>query len=166
MTISFDEVFERTLGHEGGYVNNPNDKGGETIWGITASTARANGYNGSMKDMSIEQAKSIYRVAFWQRIQADQYPSELSYQLFDAAVNHGTGNAIRMLQRAVCVADDGIIGLMTINAIKAKPLNDVLALFNAERLDFYTKLSTFGVFGKGWVRRVAQNLRYGATDTV
>ena len=166
MNLTFDDVFNRTLGHEGGYVNNPLDKGGETIWGITLNTARANGYKDAMKNMSRDQAKSIYLKAFWQRIQADNYPTELSYQLFDAAVNHGIGNAVRMLQRAVCVADDGIIGQATINAIKAKPLNDVLVRFNAERLEFYTKLSTFPTFGKGWVCRVAQNLRYVASDTV
>ena len=64
MSITFDEVFERTIGHEGGYVNNPKDPGGETNWGITIKTARENGYTGSMKSMSRLQAKEIYRVAF------------------------------------------------------------------------------------------------------
>jgi len=67
MSITFDEVFERTIGHEGGYVNNPKDPGGETNWGITIKTARDNGYTGSMKSMSRLQAKEIYRVAFWNR---------------------------------------------------------------------------------------------------
>ncbi|MNY54464.1 putative Peptidoglycan domain protein [compost metagenome] len=84
--------------------------------------------------------------------------------MFDAAVNHGIGNAVRFLQRAVGVADDGSVGKVTLDAIKALPVTDALARFNAEHLDFYTKLTTFDTFGKGWVRRVADNLRYVAED--
>ncbi|WP_151749401.1 glycoside hydrolase family 108 protein [Acinetobacter seifertii] len=165
MSITFDEVFERTIGHEGGYVNNPKDPGGETNWGITIKTARENGYTGSMKSMSRLQAKEIYRVAFWNRTKCDQYTGAISYQIFDAAVNHGIGNAIRMLQRAVGVLDDGAVGNETLGAIKKMTLDDVLILFIAERLEFYTKLSTFNSFGRGWARRVVGNLRYAAGDT-
>ncbi|OTG87682.1 hypothetical protein B9T31_04075 [Acinetobacter sp. ANC 4558] len=165
MSLSFEEVFERLIGHEGGYVNHPKDPGGETNWGITLGTARANGYLGSMRSMSRNQAKEIYRSAYWDRAKCSQYDAAIGYQMFDAAVNHGIGNAIRMLQRAVSVADDGKIGSLTLNAIKAKTVDDVLVLFNAERLEFYTKLNTFPTFGRGWTRRVAGNLRYAAGDT-
>ena len=87
------------------------------------------------------------------------------FQLFDAAINHGIGNAIRMLQRAVGVADDGVVGKITLGAINEKTLDDVLVLFNAERLEFYSKLKTFDTFGRGWSRRVVSNLRYAAGDT-
>jgi len=165
MPLSFDEVFERTIGHEGGYVNNPKDPGGETIWGITIATARANGYASAMRYMKRDQAKEIYRKAYWERAKCAQYNSAIGFQMFDAAVNHGIGNAIRILQRAVGVADDGSVGKMTLGAINEKSLDDVLVLFNAERLDFYTKLKTFPEFGRGWTRRVASNLRYAAGDT-
>ena len=165
MSITFDEVFERVIGHEGGYVNNPKDPGGETNWGITKTTAQANGYLGAMKSMTKSQAKEIYRKAFWERAKCSQYNSAIGFQLFDAAVNHGIGNAIRMLQRAVGVADDGIVGQMTLGAINQKPLDDVLVLFNAQRLEFYAKLSTFPTFGRGWIRRVAGNLKFAAGDT-
>lgn len=164
MSITFDEVFERVIGHEGGYVNNPKDPGGETNWGVTKRTAQANGYHGAMKSMTKNQAKEIYRKAFWERAKCTQYNSAIGFQLFDAAVNHGIGNAIRMLQRAVGVADDGIVGQMTLGAINQKTLDDVLVLFNAQRLEFYTKLSKFPTFGRGWVRRVAGNLKYVAED--
>ncbi len=85
--------------------------------------------------------------------------------MFDAAVNHGIGNAIRFLQRAVGVADDGVVGKITLGAINEKTLDDVLVLFNAERLEFYSKLKTFDTFGRGWSRRVVSNLRYAAGDT-
>ncbi|QEY26000.1 hypothetical protein D0T92_05270 [Neisseria zalophi] len=70
------------------------------------------------------------------------------YQFFDTCINHGSGNAARMLQRAVGVADDGIIGNLSLAAIKAMPENDVLLRFNVQRLIFYTQLSTFSTFGR------------------
>lgn len=163
--LSFDQIFERVMGHEGGYVNNPKDPGGETNWGVTIGTARANGYHGAMRSMTRLQAKEIYRKAFWERAHCAQYHSAIGFQVFDAAINHGIGNAIRMLQRAVGTADDGKVGKETLGAINLKSLDDVLVLFNAERLEFYTKLKTFDTFGRGWSRRVVSNLRYVAGDT-
>lgn len=164
MSLTFIQIFNRLIGHEGGYVNDPRDPGGETNWGITKRTAQANGYQGSMRAMTREQAYKIYYSAFWLRYQCDKMPDAVAFQFFDAAVNHGLGNASRMLQRAVNVADDGIIGNMTIAAIKKMAISDVIMRLNAERLEFYCKLSTFATFGKGWVRRVEGNLKYGAID--
>lgn len=164
MSLNFSKIFNRLIGHEGGYVNDPRDPGGETNWGITKRTAQANGYQGSMRAMTREQAYKIYYSAFWLRYQCDKMPEAVAYQFFDAAVNHGLGNASRMLQRAVGVVDDGVIGNMTIAAIKKMAISDVIMRLNAERLEFYCKLSTFTTFGKGWVRRVAGNLKYGAID--
>lgn len=163
-TLTFLDIFNRLIGHEGGYVNDPRDPGGETNWGITKRTAQANGYQGSMRAMTRDQAFKIYYSAFWLRYQCDKMPAPVAFQFFDAAVNHGLGNASRMLQRAVNVADDGIIGNMTIAAIKKMAISDVIMRLNAERLEFYCKLGTFVTFGKGWVRRVASNLKYGAID--
>ncbi|GAA0532500.1 glycoside hydrolase family 108 protein [Pigmentiphaga daeguensis] len=162
--MTFDQAFERLIGHEGGYTNHPDDPGGETNWGITLRAAREAGYTGDMRSLTREQAKEIYRVAYWGRARADQYDGAIAFQVFDAAVNHGIGNAIRFLQRAAGVADDGAVGPMTLGAIKAMPVTDVLARFNAERLEFYTKLSTWPTFGKGWARRIVGNLRYAAED--
>ena len=164
MSLNFTQILNRLIGHEGGYVNAPRDPGGETNWGITKRTAQANGYQGSMRAMTREQAYKIYYSAFWLRYQCDKMPEAVAYQFFDAAVNHGLGNASRMLQRAVGVVDDGVIGNMTIAAIKKMAISDVIMRLNAERLEFYCKLSTFTTFGKGWVRRVAGNLKYGAID--
>lgn len=164
MSLSFKQIFDRLIGHEGGYVDDPRDPGGETNWGVTKRTAQANGYTGAMKTMTRQQAYEIYRRAFWLRYNCEQMLDAVAYQFFDAAVNHGFGNASRMLQRAVNVADDGIIGNMTIAAIKKMAISDVIMRLNAERLEFYCKLGTFATFGKGWVRRVAGNLKYGAID--
>ena len=90
MSTKFNQFIERVLSHEGGYVNHPKDPGGETNWGITKRTAQANGYNGSMRAMTREQAIGIYRQAFWERYHADQMPEAVAFQFFDACVNHGT----------------------------------------------------------------------------
>lgn len=162
--MDFNSAFDRVIGHEGGYVNNPKDPGGETNYGITLNVARSEGYTGNMRDLTREQAKEIYRKAYWGKIKADQYPAAIAYQVFDTAVNHGVSQAIKFLQRAVGVLDDANLGPVSIAAIKSMPVSDVLSRFNAERLDFYTNLSTWSSFGKGWVRRVAVNLKYAAED--
>lgn len=117
-----------------------------------------------MKTMTRQQAYEIYYRAFWLRYNCEQMPDAVAYQFFDAAVNHGFGNASRMLQRAVGVLDDGIIGKYSLEAINRNPISDTLMVLNGERLNFYTRLKNFDRYGKGWVNRVAQNLRYGAQD--
>jgi len=163
--VNFDQAFERLIGHEGGFVDHPSDPGGATNWGITERTAREYGYTGAMRALPREVAKGIYRRGYWGRAGANDYDPAIGFQVFDIAVNHGIGNAIRMLQRAVGVADDGVVGPVTIKAVKAMSVTDVLLRLNAERLEFYAKLTTWGDFGRGWARRVAGNLRYASEDT-
>lgn len=165
MFNKFNKFINRILAHEGGYSNHPADKGGETNWGITAKTAKANGYAGDMRILSREQAIEIYRKAFWERYRCEELPESLAFQFLDACINHGYGNAARMLQRAVGVADDGVVGNITLAAVARFSEQDLICLFNAERIRFFTKLSTFNTFGRGWMNRVAQNLRFGADDT-
>lgn len=157
----FDLAFERLIGHEGGYVNDPQDPGGETNWGISKR---------SYPDLDIaaltrEDARGIYRRDFWEAMKMDEVDGAIAFQVFDAAVNHGIQTAVRMLQRAVGVADDGWVGPRTVTAVNSMSAPDVISLFIAERLDFWTKLSTWDRFGRGWVRRAANNLRYAAQDS-
>ncbi|WP_434353006.1 glycoside hydrolase family 108 protein [Psychrobacter sp. HD31] len=160
----FQKIFDRVISHEGGYVNHPKDPGGETNWGVTKRTARANGYRGSMRRMTRKDAFGIYYRAFWLRYGCDKMDDLLAFQFFDACVNHGFGNAARMLQRALGVADDGIFGKVTMGKLNSSN-NIVLAIkFIAERQEFYTRLRTFSTFGKGWIRRNTNNLEYLADD--
>ena len=159
---SFDHAFDLLIGNEGGYVNNPKDPGGETNWGITRAVAVDNGYSGSMKIMPKETAKQIYRKMYWDKLQCDQLPFVVAFQLFDAGVNHGNTQAAKFLQRALSVADDGVIGAKTIAAVSKLKDLQIVMLFNAERIEFYAALKTFSTFGKGWVRRVASNLKLAA----
>jgi lysozyme family protein len=157
----FDQFIERVLGHEGGYVNDPRDPGGETNWGI----AKRSYPFLDIRTLSRPAAIEIYRRDFWQAIGADKFHPAIGFQLLDAAVNHGPGAAARWLQRAVGVADDGMVGPVTRKAVQAADPADVVARLLAERLDFYTRLSTWPVYGRGWARRLAGNLRFAAADT-
>jgi len=159
---NFDKAFDLLIGNEGGYVNNPADTGGETNWGITRAVAVDNGYTGSMKLMTKETAKQIYKKMYWDKLQCDQLGFVVAFQLFDAGVNHGNSQAVKFLQRAISVVDDGVIGAKTIAATNSLDDLQIVMLFNAERIEFYSSLKTFSTFGKGWVRRVASNLKLAA----
>lgn len=158
--MSFETAVNRVLENEGGYVWNISDPGGETKWGISKRQYP----NLNIKELTKEDAKKIYKQDFWDRIDGDELPEDVAFQVFDAAVNHGIGNAIRMLQRAIGVVDDGHFGPLSHAGVRRLAHVDLVLLFNAERLNFYTKLSTWPSFGKGWVNRVADNLRYAAED--
>lgn len=159
--MNFHQAFDRLISNEGGYVNHLDDPGGETKFGISKrSYPRID-----IKNLTRDQAKQIYRTDFWERGCMEQYDGAISFQVFDAAVNHGIENAIRLLQKAAGVADDGHIGPVTIAAVKAKSVTDMLMLFIAQRIRFWTKLSTWPTFGKGWANRAADDLIYAAEDS-
>lgn len=159
--MTFDEAFDRLISNEGGYVNNAVDPGGETQWGISKRSYP----NLDIKALTREGARKIYYDDFWQRAHMDEYDGAVAFQVFDIAVNSGIGTAVKLLQRAAGVADDGDIGPVTIAAVKAKSTTDMLMLLVAERLDFWRKLPTWLTFGKGWAGRAAQDLRYAAQDS-
>lgn len=159
--MSFDEAFDRLISHEGGYVNNPADPGGETQWGISKrSYPRVD-----IRSLTRDQAREIYRVDFWQRINGDRLADGVAFQLFDFAVNSGIETAVRYLQRALGVADDGHWGAASQAAADATSESDAIMRLNAERLDFMTRLTNWPNASRGWARRIAGNLRYGAIDS-
>jgi len=157
----FEKAFADLLKNEGGYSNNPNDSGGATKYGITEKVARENGYSGAMIDLPELIAAMIYRTDYWNPV-FDRFSYAVAFQLFDMTVNSGKTAAVKTAQRSVGVTDDGIMGPITISAIeKTDPLLFALG-FNAQRIQFLTALSTWTTFGKGWMNRVANNLKIGA----
>jgi len=98
--MTFEQALPLILKSEGGYVNRADDRGGETNYGITISTARRYGYNGSMKSIPMSEVARIYR-KLWDAWKIDTYPAWLRYPMFDMTVNHGGGNAIGILATAV-----------------------------------------------------------------
>lgn len=157
--MNFDQAFDRLLGHEGGYSRHPSDPGGETMWGVTRKVATQEGYTGDMHIFPREAAKAIYRKRYWDAIRADELPETLRYSVFDAAVNSGVKQAVVWLQRALDVGDDGVLGPLTLKTAQNCSALSVAVKLNAERLDFMTSLPTWGAFGKGWARRIADNLK-------
>lgn len=157
----FDLVFDRLMGHEGGYVNDPADPGGETKFGISKRSYP----NENIKDLTAERAKEIFRRDFWGPIGAERYSAGVAFQLADFAYNSGPDVAIRYLQRAVGVADDGRWGPVSQAAADAMSESDTIMRLNGERLDFMTRLKNWPDAGRGWARRIAKNLRYGADDS-
>lgn len=155
---------ERLLKHEGGYVNHPNDPGGETNFGITIAVARANGYTGAMRAMPRDTAVAIYKKIYWDSLRGDQLPPAVAFQVFDAGVNHGVSRAAKWLQQVVGTPQDGKIGPGTLAAVAKKSDAQLTFAFLAVRTQFYTDLGTWNSFGKGWTRRIAGNLDYAAQD--
>lgn len=163
----FESLFNRLMEHEGGYVNHPSDPGGETMWGVTKRVAVAHGYNGPMRQLPKATAQRIADKSYWQAIHGNELSIAVAWQVVDAAYNHGNRQAVKFLQRAIGFTGkdvDGLIGPKTLDAVKCMDENDIILLFNAERLEFFTNLRIWQTFGKGWARRIAGNLRWAAKD--
>lgn len=153
--MNFDQAFDVLLKHEGGFVDHKDDPGGATRFGVTEAVAREVGYRGDMRALPLELAKRIYRERYWNAVRAEELPDKVRYIVFDAAVNSGVGQAIRWLQRAVGVADDGVMGPKTMAALGEMDAGGLKARVLAQRLRFMSGLVTWPAFGRGWARRIA-----------
>lgn len=158
--MNFSDAINRVLGNEGGYVNDPSDPGGETNWGISKRTYP----NVDIKNLTRDQAIAIYQRDFWVVIGGENISPAVAYQALDFAVNSGVSTAVRALQRSVGVADDGHFGLQSLAALKGQAVDKTILLFLAERLLFMTGLKNWSDAGKGWARRIANDMRFGAAD--
>lgn len=156
--MTFDDCFQLLLLHEGGFVEHPDDPGGATRWGVTEAVARANGYQGDMRELPIEVAKDIYRRRFWDAVRADDLPDGVRYFVFDGAVNSGPVQSVKWLQRALGITDDGVVGPQTIAAAKALKPEPLKTALLAQRLRFMSGLANWPSFSRGWARRVADLL--------
>ena len=152
--MTFDEAFERLIGHEGGYVNHPSDPGGETNFGISKRSYPLE----DIPNMTLARAKNLYLRDYWSPAGCDAVPSSVRFDLFDMAVNSGVTPAIRCVQRAVGVEDDGVIGPKTLQAMQSMPTSKFIARFNGHRLQYMAGLSNWPAFSRGWSNRIAKNL--------
>lgn len=152
--MDFDQAFERVIGHEGGYVNDPRDPGGETRYGISRRA-----YPGEdIAGMTLGRAREIYRRDYWGPAGCEDLPDGLRLEVFDTAVNMGVGTSIKLLQRALGVPDDGVIGPVTRLRLQVADQARILRRLQGARLDAYTRAKAWPTFGAGWVRRVARNM--------
>jgi len=157
--MTFDQAFERLIGHEGGYSNNPADPGGETMYGVTLRVARKNGYSGAMRHLPLSEAKRIAKTEYWDAVKADLIPGPVRFDVFDAAYHSGVTQAIKWVQRSVGILDDGNFGPKTAFAVSGFDPGRLIARFNGHRLDFLNDLHSWPTFAKGWTQRIAENLK-------
>lgn len=127
-----EDIINKTIAVEGGYSNNPNDSGGETIWGITLATARTCGYTGPMRDMPRSTAVGIYKRNFFDNLSLGKVlaiSSSIATELFDTGVNMGPKEGIIFMQVALNalnqqgkqyqdVTVDGGIGPKTLSSLQ------------------------------------------------
>lgn len=157
MKENFDKVLAHVLKSEGGYVNDPDDPGGETMMGVTRAVYEQwigrQVMDGEMKTLTFDDVKPIYKKNYWDRLRLDDVPSGLDMVLMDIGVNSGTGRAAKWVQRLAGVKADGAIGPVSLRAIhNLKPADAVESLYHT-RQAFYERLPHFRKFGKGWTAR-------------
>lgn len=173
----FEKAYAKVKKFEGGYANNPNDRGGETYAGIARvhfpkwkgweiidkykqsehSSKELNKVlqgNGQL-DVMVEH---FYKVNFWNAIKGDDIINQLiADNIMDFAVNSGVGRAVKYAQRLVGTTEDGEMGPKTIKAIN-KNVEGFVAKYKAARLTFLQKIvardNTQSVFMQGWSARV------------
>ena len=155
MLKTFDEIIEQVLEHEGGYVDDPTDSGGETKYGISKKAYP----NEDIKALTVERAKELYKRDYWDRFKVDNLPDRIRHIYFDMCVNMGGGRATKILQEACNSKNsnkidvDGGIGKDTIKA--SANLEDFR--LRAYRVMFYAELVMKKPeqerFWVGWFRR-------------
>lgn len=172
-SADFETSFDRVIGHEGRFQKLASDRGNWTSGIVGQGELKGTKFGISamsyphldIENLTQDQAKGIYYEDWWLELGMASFQPALAYQMFDAAINHGMRNASKMLQRAVGVVDDGVVGPATNRAMGKFSLNDVLMMFLSERLSFMTYVGTWDTFGKGWARRIALNLKLAAKDS-
>ena len=155
---NFDFALRETGGWEGGYSDHDQDPGGKTMYGITQATLKkwrkSNPGDMDVRKLTKQEAEKIYHQWYWLPVKGDELPDGGDFAVFDMAVNAGPERAIKTLQRAVGVRDDGILGPRTLAAVRAADKKALIAQFNALRLNHMKRLRHWPTFKNGWTRRV------------
>ena len=160
MNTNFPKSLAAVLVHEGGYVFNKLDPGGETNLGCTKAVWEEHcGHpvdTKVMKALTPADVGPLYKNKYWDKVKGDDLPNGVDYCVFDAAINSGPSRAAKWLQACVNVYADGIIGNMTIQAVRNKDPKELINDYCAYRLAYLKMLQTWQTFGKGWERRVKE----------
>lgn len=160
---TIDQIIDDIIRREGGYVNHPSDRGGPTKYGVTLATL--SDYRGractesDVKALTKAEVASIYFQKYFVEPGINNLPAEIHPVVFDMAVNMGPAQTIKLLQRALSLLQDGIIGPKTImvarNAIGNT--NYLQKRITFERVRFYQQIVKNNpgqkVFLAGWIKR-------------
>ena len=154
MLVNFDDIIEVVLHHDGGYVNDPDDPGGETNFGV----AKRSHPDVDIANLTEDGAKEIYKEHYWDRNKVEDLSEELRHIYFDMCVNQGKGRAVKIMQRTANAkgADlkvDGGMGPMTIAAMGGVELDRVRAYRIKYYADLVTRKPDLEKFYFGWFRR-------------
>ena len=157
MLVNFDDIIEVVLHHEGGYVNDPDDPGGETNFGI----AKRSHPDVDIANLTKDGAKEIYKEHYWDRNKVESLSEDLRHIYFDMCVNQGRGRAVKILQKAANAkgADlkvDGGMGPKTIAAMDGVELQRVRAYRVKYYADLVTRKPDLEKFYFGWFRRALE----------
>lgn len=163
---NFDKAFEKLISNEGCYSNHPNDKGGETIYGISSRIYPQDvQYMKTLNEgAALNHAKTIYRRDYWQLMRlTDIIDQDVAEKVFDMAVNSGAGVAATILQATMndlgCMLMlDGVLGTATIAAVNFYRYYDVVVkMITYNRIKYYLNIvdvdETQRTFINGWIRR-------------
>lgn len=157
---NFETALKHLLVHEGGYINHPHDPGGRTNLGITQRVYEewigGQVDEAKMRSLTPEDVAPIYRKHYWDKSGCTNLNSGVDYVVFDFSVNAGVARSAMTLQAVVGTIPDGVVGPKTIQTTNLLDAQDVIKMFSDKRIEFYKSLSTFNVFGKGWLRRVEE----------
>ena len=157
--MSVDIVLDMIIKHEGGYVNHPEDPGGETKYGISKRAYP----DVEIDKLSESDAKAIYKEDYWNRIKGDDLPISIACVVMDYGVNSGISRASKALQGVCGITNgDGVIGPHTLSAVwttvKEQGKDFVIEGVTNQRQEFIRNLSIYDTFGKGWERRIKETL--------
>jgi lysozyme family protein len=144
------EWLDKVIELEGGYVDDPTDRGGETKYGISKKAYP----NEDIKNLTIERAKQLYIQDYVKPCKADLLNKDIQYAHFDAAVNHGVKGAAKILQRASGVKDDGIIGKITLKACENLSLERYLLFRAFYYMEIVGNNPSQYKYIKGWANRL------------
>jgi lysozyme family protein len=160
----FLKAFDYMLKHEGGYVNDSADPGGETRFGISKRSYP----NLDIKTLTLDQAREIYHRDFWTKAKCEQINDEnLVLKFFDLCVNMGISQVTKLIQRALRatgaqVVEDGVIGPVTLAAINKADPTDLLAALKSESAGYYRLIASINPsqqkFIEGWLNRAYDNV--------
>ena len=163
----FINAFNELIINEGNYSDDPVDKGGKTIYGITIRDYPQvfctiyQLYKEGNKALALKAAENFYRKEFWNPLYEEIPDSSLAFKIFDLSVNRGKRTAIKILQKVLyyefgkTIAIDGKFGGITLAAIQSVVNWELLYEKYIEYNEAsYRTLSTFYRFGRGWINRL------------
>lgn len=162
----FDVAFNFTVGQEGGFSKDPNDPGNWTSGIVNQGTLlgtkygiAANSYPKlDIANLTLDDAKAIYKKDYWDKLPATLAPKAAGV-VFDQAVNSGISRAIKILQATVGTPADGVWGPKSDSALLNYDQTNFTAKYCSTCILFYTSLSTFSIYGKGWMNRISKRLQ-------